>query len=237
MYTYQFNDEGKNALVIETEQNVFYPTDTSALLIDACRACITSPKKILDLGCGSGLVGIALARAGCSAGTLSASDMSADAVALAKRNATAASLEYDARCGSLFTPWADERFDVIVDDVAGIADDVARLSSWYPPGVDCNAGRDGTDWIVSVIRESKRHLQGDGMFIFPLLSLSNEEKILDALHDTYESCTMIMQKNWFLPDPIAREEKLVRSLMAEKAIRCEEKFGKFIWTTTIYKAQ
>ena len=36
--------------------NIFYPTDTSRLLINSCSKYLKSKQKILDLGCGGGVV-------------------------------------------------------------------------------------------------------------------------------------------------------------------------------------
>lgn len=225
----------KKRFVFETREGVFAPTDTSNLLIDACASSISAPKKILDLGCGSGVVGIALATAGLCSGPLFASDISESAVALAKKNAGSNSIEYVVRCGNLFDPWEGELFDVIIDDVAGISDDIAALSAWYPSGVICNAGRDGTKWIISVIEQSRKYLMKGGVFIFPVLSLSNESKILQMVRTTYGSYEVLMKRDWFLPDEIASHTEVVQSLVRDGSIRCENKFGKWIWTTSIYK--
>lgn len=226
----------KKELFCETEEGVFCPTDTSDLLIDAGKLTISLPGKILDLGCGCGAVGIVLAKLGLCKGPLYASDKSKRAVELAKKNAQKMSVEYVAQCGSLFEPWAGEKFDVIVDDVAGISDDIARISSWYPPGVDCNAGRDGTRWVVQVIEQSRQYLEEKGILIFPLLSLSNEEKIIQALKRTYLSYELIVKKDWFLPDQIANKTDILMPLINDGLIKCQKKFGKWIWSTYIYKA-
>lgn len=226
----------KKEIVFETREDVFVPTDTSKLLIKASTSSISTPRKILDLGCGSGVVGIALATAGLCSGPLFASDISESAVALAKRNAISNSIEYVARCGNLFDPWEGELFDVVIDDVAGISDDIAVLSSWYPSGVMCNAGRDGTKWIMSIIEQSRKYLVKGGIFIFPVLSLSNENKILQTVRTTYGSFEVLMKRDWFLPVEIASHVEVVQSLVRDGSIRCENKFGKWIWSTTIYKA-
>ncbi len=123
---YEYKCTGSNgcdsALSFETQQGVFVPTNTTELLIEACRTVLDYPRKILDLGCGSGVVGITLAKLGLCQGPVYASDISTDAVSLAQRNAHRMAVEYVARCGSLFEPWAEEEFDVIVDDVAVVSD-------------------------------------------------------------------------------------------------------------------
>ena len=43
-------------------KKVFVPTGTSQVLIKAAKKVIKHKKKILDLGCGSGIVGITLAK-------------------------------------------------------------------------------------------------------------------------------------------------------------------------------
>lgn len=237
MYKYTLT-EGieKKVFFCETEEGVFCPTDTSDLLIDAAKLSISLPGKILDIGCGCGAVGIVLAKLGLCKGPLYASDMSNRAVELAKKNAQKMSVEYIALCGSLFEPWAGQKFDVIVDDVAGISDDIARVSSWYPPGVDCNAGRDGTRWIVQVIEQSRQYLKEKGILIFPVLSLSNEEKIMQALKRTYSSYELILKKDWFLSDQIAAKTDILMPLINDGLIKCQKKFGKWIWSTYIYKA-
>lgn len=234
---YQYIPKGKKEpFSFELEEGVFHPTDTSGVLIEACSQAILSPKKILDLGCGCGLVGIALAKMGLCKGAVYASDLSREAVELARKNAESMSIEYVARCGSLFEPWSGEKFDVIVEDVAGISDDIAKISSWYPQGVSCGAGRDGVKWIVRIIEQSRDYLTEGGMLIFPVLSLSNEDKILEALKATYPSYEVLAKKDWFLPDAIAERQDILTPLINEGSIKCRKKYGKWIWHTHIYKA-
>ena len=221
----------------ETQENVFYPTETSRLLIKAYEAAKLAPGRILDLGCGCGFVGIVLARLGLCESPVFASDISERAISLAKKNANEMSVEYIAKCGMLFEVWEDERFDVIVDDVAGISDDIAKISPWYPPGVDCNAGRDGTKWILKIIEQSKQYLVEGGTLIFPTLSLSNEEKILRLVKETYTSYTLLAKQDWFLPDEIASKPEIFVPLIDDGSIRCEKKYGKWICSTSIYSAR
>lgn len=226
----------KKELLFETAKDVFYPTDTSNLLIEACKLAISSPKKILDLGCGCGYVGITLAKYNLCKGPLFASDISKKAIALVEKNARKISVEYVARCGSLFEPWRGEKFDIIVDDISGVADDIAKISSWYPPGVDCNAGRDGTGWITQVIEQSRQYLTEGGMLIFPLLSLSNEEKILQILKITYPLYELVIKRDWFLPNEIANRSDILMPLINDGSLRCQKKFGRWVWSTYIYRA-
>jgi len=236
---YQYNlSKGKEeeALIFETREDVFYPTDTSNLLIEAAKLVITSPSKIIDLGCGCGVVGIVLVKLGLCKGPLFASDISKEAVTLAQKNASKMSIDYVGRCGSLFEPWKDEKFEVIIDDISGISDDIAIISPWYPAGVYCNAGRDGTKWIIQAIEQSRRYLTERGILIFPILSLSNEDKILRIVKRIFSSCALIMKRDWFLPDEIINRADILMPLINDGSIRCQKKFGKWIWSTYIYKA-
>lgn len=228
-------DEAKE-FFFETWKDVFYPTDTSRLLIEASRLTITSPSKILDIGCGCGVVGIILAKLGLCKDSIYASDISKKAITLASRNASEMSIDFVARCGSLFEPWKDEKFDVIVDDISGIADDIAAISPWYPHGVSCNADRDGTKWVIQVIEQSRQHLVEGGKLILPVLSLSNENRIIQTLNDIYGSCDLVVKKDWFLPDEIANRTDILLPLIDLGLIRCQKKFGKWIWSTYIYRA-
>ncbi|MEK7855880.1 MAG: methyltransferase, partial [Acidobacteriota bacterium] len=219
-----------------TRDHVFVPTGTSDLLVAASAAVISSPKKMLDLGCGSGFVGLALAKLGRCTSPLYASDVSADAVALASENARGAGVSYIAKEGSMFSPWGTEKFDVIIDDVAGISDDIAALSSWYPSGVHCDAGRDGTKWICQILAQASGYLEDRGVLIFPVLSLSNEERILRAVAQSFSSYVVIGERDWFLPDAISEKTDLLTALLADGSIRCKQKFGKWLWSTRIYQA-
>ena len=49
-----------NKIVIS--KNVFKPTGTSQIMIEAAKKIINPKKKILDLGCGSGIIGISIAK-------------------------------------------------------------------------------------------------------------------------------------------------------------------------------
>ena len=61
MYEYKMDE---SVLTFETMKSAFYPTETSGILIDACKSNIKAPGKTLDLGCGIGITGLVMARLG-----------------------------------------------------------------------------------------------------------------------------------------------------------------------------
>ena len=52
----------RDKLKLSISKNVFQPTGTSELLIKSSINYIKNKKKFLDLGCGSGIIGISIAK-------------------------------------------------------------------------------------------------------------------------------------------------------------------------------
>ncbi|EDM80531.1 modification methylase HemK [Plesiocystis pacifica SIR-1] len=73
--------------------------------------------RVLDMGCGSGAVGVIAALRG--AASVHLADLSPDAVANARANVRRHGLEdrCEVRCSDLFAAFSDERFDLIVFNV------------------------------------------------------------------------------------------------------------------------
>jgi release factor glutamine methyltransferase len=102
---------GDMPLVILPE--VFNPVllRSGAFFVEVLDNLLPSRGHVLDLGCGSGAVGIAAARRGCS---VVAVDINPAAVRCARINALLNDVTLDVRQGDLFTPVGDERFDVVL---------------------------------------------------------------------------------------------------------------------------
>ena len=225
-----------NGVDLELEQadGVFRPTYTSELFIKAVRQRVRGPARILDLGCGSGVVGIALARMGLARPPLYASDVSESAVALARRNAGRHGVTMDARTGSLFEPWDDMRFDCVVDDVSGIAQDVARLSPWFGESIPCASGPDGSELTCAVVRAAGAYLAADGVLLIPVISLSAASRILDLAHRRFDVVEKVNEQKWPLPAELAPHVDFLRHLRDEGLIAFDEKFGMVLCTTAVY---
>lgn len=219
-----------------TGQGAFSPTQTSELLIKAAQKVIPKPSKILDLGCGVGVCGLALAKSGLAAEPVYLSDVGSEAVRLAQQNARSLQVNTVIREGSLLDPWEGERFDVIVDDVSGVSEEVARISPWFPEGVACDTGRDGTALIAEVLRQAPRFLNPGGFLLFPVLSLSDEAKILREASRHFRDLSLVSEQLWFLPEQLEKNFERLKPLLQEGIIRVEQKFGRWLWSTKIYKA-
>ena len=236
--TYRFPLDRATGLTLDFEgaEDVFFPTQTSQLLINGARQSITVPGKLLDLGCGIGVCGLVLAKQGLCRAPVYLSDLSERAVGLASANARALNVHAVARHGDLLTPWVDERFDVIVDDVSGVAEDVARFSSWFPAGVACHSGQDGTALVARVIEEAPNHLNPGGFLLFPVLSLSCERRILKVARTVFEGVTLVTEQSWFLPEELQQRFDVLQPLLDAGLITLEHKFGTWLWSTRIYRA-
>ena len=221
-------------LELEQADGVFRPTHTSELFIGAARKRLHAPSRILDLGCGSGVVGIALARLGLVVPPLAASDISESAVALARHNAARHGIAIDARVGSLFAPWAAARFTAILDDVSGIAEDVARLSPWFGETIPCASGPDGTELTRAVLETAGRYLEPGGTLFVPAISLSRVARLLDTARARFGVVDKVAEQRWPLPAEMVPHLDALRAIRAEGRITFEEKFGMVLCTTAVY---
>ena len=234
MYRYKTKD--REAIELKTRDGVFYPTDTTELLIAGSLRAIRKPGTLLDLGCGSGVIAIVLAKLGLVSRPLYASDLSAEAVELAQENAKEHGYEMVARQGSLFAPWKGRRFDIIVDDVPGITEEVAACSQWFPKGIPCASGDDGTALVMRVIDEAPEYLAPGGIFIFPVLSLSDTDKLVGQAQRKFNRVEKVLHRLWALPEEMRPRMDFLKTLQSEKKIRLEEKFGLTLWYTDVYCA-
>jgi SAM-dependent methyltransferase len=171
-------------VVLRTSPYLFRPTLTTTILTEQLDDASVRNRTVLDLGCGIGPIAIGLALSG--AAHVYAADIMPEACELAKDNAA---LNHVAERitfvhGNLFEPLGDLRFDLIVDDVSAVSEDVARLSRWFPRSVS-SGGEDGTVNTIEMLRASPRHLNPGGFLLFPVLSLSRQQRILEVAHEVY----------------------------------------------------
>jgi release factor glutamine methyltransferase len=101
-----------DGFAIKVVPSVFHPRFFGSSRIFAKYLVTTglSGKRFLDLGTGSGIIGLYAARAGA---TVTAVDINPRAVDCASENARRAGLRLDCRQSDLFSALADEAFDVI----------------------------------------------------------------------------------------------------------------------------
>ncbi len=239
-YTFEYKDRNfgdAHGIVVAISPQVFHPTSTTTLLLAGVRKFVNpAAASALDLGCGCGIVAVALAKLILPKAAIHASDISTDAVALAKRNAEDNRLTIDCRCGSLFEPWAGMKFDLIVDDVAGMSEPIARRSHWYPPPIHSDAGEDGARWIGSILSQAPEFLTPQGQIFFPVLTLSNEARILDIAQKHFTRVELLTEQWYPLGSDLLPHLDLIEGLMARGLVEIRQKGSRWLWATKIYRA-
>ena len=152
---------------------VLIPRPDTEVLVD--RALVEAKRfavpRIVDLGTGSGIVAIMLARL-CPSAQVTAVDLSADALAVARSNAERHSAPVRFFQGDWYSPLGAERFDLIVSNPPYVAaNDSHLLNDGLPfePQLaltDGVAGGDGLACIRTLIAGAARHLTpGGGLLI------------------------------------------------------------------------
>jgi len=227
---------GGHELRLSSNPLVFKPTLTTLLLTEQVLNAGLEMRTVLDLGCGSAPIAIALALSG--ARHVYATDLMPQASALAAKNVRLNHVQQKITVlnGDLFEPVRRMKFDIIVDDVSGVAEEVARLSSWFPPEVPLG-GPDGADLTIRMLEQSKQHLNEDGHLFFPVLSLSNSAKIISTARDIFGDrlkrvASKLVPFNHELKD---NYEALVR-LRDRGMIGFEQVRSRLFWSLEIYRA-
>jgi release factor glutamine methyltransferase len=142
--------------------------DTELLVETALQLAPATPRRVLDLGTGTGAIALALAseRGGWK---VTGVDRIAEAVELAERNRQRLKLSNaEFRLSSWFDALAGERFDLIVSNPPYIAAADRHLAEGdvrFEPMSALVAGADGLDDIRQIIDQAPRHLEVGGWLL------------------------------------------------------------------------
>tara|TARA_B100001029_G_scaffold167103_1_gene160036 strand:+ start:885 stop:1592 length:708 start_codon:yes stop_codon:yes gene_type:complete len=219
----------KNTLL---NKKVFVPNLTSQLSYEVASKKIKRNTKVLDLGCGSGIIGIGILKNSKNV-KMFCSDPSQSAYELTQKNFKKNKLKATIKKGDLFFPWKNYKFDYIVNDVSGISQLIANKSPWFNNFIPCETGSDGTKLTIKIIKLSKKFLTKKGILQIPILSLSNEKKILKYAKEIFSKVKVESSREWFLPKEMEKLKKFLSKLKSKGHINFSLKFGKIVCKTSI----
>jgi release factor glutamine methyltransferase len=159
------------SLEFEVTRDVLIPRpETELLAATALEVLRERPHaRVLDIGTGSGAIAITIAL-GAPVARVMATDISAAALAVARRNAErlgcASRIEFAAGDGFAALTCSHPKFDLIVSNPPYIpADELARLEpevARFEPEVALLGGKDGLEFYRRIAREVGSHLIGGG---------------------------------------------------------------------------
>ena len=219
---------------LELSEETFKPTLITKMI--SKHVPIPEDGSVLDLGCGVGVLAIFAARKG--AARVLAVDVMDRACELAAgnvlRNGVADRVQV--KCGSLFGPVGAEKFDLVINDVSGVADEVARLSPWYPPTIP-TGGTDGADVIVPMLLESPNHLNPGGVLYFPTGTISNVARTLEAARTSFgDNVVLIDEMDVPFCEEFNQDLDTMYRLKSEGIIDFTSRRSRHLWQLQLYKA-
>ena len=157
--------------------------DTETLVTEAAKTIQSTPREklsffeklrgrkewdVLDLCCGSGAVGISLAKI-CSNVKVTATDISAEAVATAEANAEDLRVKVRFLTGDMFEPVKGRKFDMIVSNPPYIRTNMISILQEevkdHEPLNALDGGRDGLDFYRTIVEKAADFLKPEGFLL------------------------------------------------------------------------
>ncbi len=150
-----------HGLPLQLDAHVLDPRDDTETLVDWALEVLSpdQPNEVLDLGTGSGAIALALAHSR-PAWRVSAIDVSADALSVARHNGERLGLTVCWLLGSWLKPCAGQRFDLIVGNPPYIAEGDPHLAGLrHEPRNALVSGVDGLEDLRQIITTAPAHLK------------------------------------------------------------------------------
>lgn len=217
-------------------EGVFHPTHTSRTLAEALE--IEPGETVIDVGCGSGVLSFVAAKLG--AGHVIGTDLSAEAVGVARENAIALGLQeqVEFRVGNLLDPVRGEQANVIIGDVSGIPDEIGRLAGWFPDG---HAGGPTGAELPAAMLESIREndcLAPGGRLYLPTGTIQAENKILEVARRIFGQANLqsLLSREFPLPDVVAKSKEVAR-MMREGILDLQSRGSRLLWRLQIWRCE
>jgi len=223
-----------HSVKLDLKPTVFQPTTTTRLL--AKMMGDVRGKSVLDLGCGSGPIAIAAALEG--ADKVVAADVMTEACNLARQNAEKNGVadKVEVVQSNLFQGLKGRKFDVIIDDVSGMGDEVSRLSEWYPDPIP-TGGIDGTMPTIGMLHEAPEHLNPGGILLFPVITLSAHERILEVAREVFgDKLEKLATKQIPFSHELMKHIDRIEALKEQGLLSFTLMRSRYLWDLMVYKA-
>lgn len=217
-------------LTLDLAPGVFTPTHTTLVMADALE--IDSGDVVLDVGCGSGVLGFVAARLG--AARVIGCDASAVAVASASDNARRLGLsdrtEY--RHGHLLDPVADIASDVVIGDVSGVPDAVAEVTPW------ASGGPTGAELPIEMLETLGDRLKVGGRLYLPTGTMQAEEPLLKTARKIFGDDNLeALAVREFPLAPAVAGSAAVQRLVSEGTLDMRRRGSRLIWRLTVWRCR
>lgn len=158
-------------LDFEVNADVLIPRHDTEVLVSESLIRHPDAHSVLDIGTGSGCIAISIFKRLTNA-AVTATDISEEALTVARRNAEKHGAPLEFLCGSLFTPVAGRRFDLIVSNPPYIPTaDIESLEQEvrdYDPRTALDGGSDGLDIYRLLIPGAVEHLNPEGWLLLEI---------------------------------------------------------------------
>lgn len=170
-----------------TNKETLIPRPETELLVELALEKISqeNAKHIAEIGTGTGAIALAIAREKPDC-TVIATDISENALAIAKQNASRYSLNnLQFHCGNWFEPIANETFDIIISNPPYVAKNDPHLQQGdlrFEPLIALESGFDGLDAIRHLILNGQSKLAKGGWLLMEH-GYDQREKIISLLND------------------------------------------------------
>ena len=162
------------SISILSDPEVYPPSEDSILFIESLE--VSEGERVLEIGCGSGVVSIHCARNGCE---VTSGDINPRAVELTRRNAELNGVDIDVRETDVYSN-IDGRFDTILFNLPylPVDEDGLLAKSW-------SGGPDGLGPLPELLEGAPEHLNPNGRVVVVVSSLMDTPALWDLIGDLH----------------------------------------------------
>ena len=164
----------------QVNESVLIPRPETEYFIEKIIDRVYEPKKIIDVGTGSGCIGLSLAKHFIDA-EVHLTDISLDALSVAGINSKKNKINVNIYESNLLREVRDNDFDLIVANLPYIPTaDIGALPVevvHYEPLIALDGGEDGLDYIDQLLKQARYKLSATGLLALEIDSRSGDRLI------------------------------------------------------------
>ena len=198
-------------LQFKVNENVLIPRFETEELVENIKNYLkkknlTNP-KILDLGCGSGVIGLTLKHFFPDS-DVTLVDISEDALKVAKENASNLNLDVNFLKSDWFSNIPLDKYDVIVSNPPYIKtnEEIEEIVKNNEPALALYGGADGLDCYRKILKDINKYLKDDYLIAFEIGYLEGDS-LKDLINNTIPNSKVTIKKDLSNKDRMLFVEK------------------------------